>query len=128
MNPSVSRYAECTLAASLDTSATEIPLSYTCGDSTLSRLLANAPILSAVSARPNPADASVTLAFGARRRCTYTCTVTDVQGRVRSVVSGAASPGTNEIALDVHGMEQGEYLVVLESEGARRSVPIVVVR
>jgi hypothetical protein len=96
--------------------------------------LGNDPVQEELIARlelaPNPATRSTRLTYTLQRPGNVNLQVYDLTGkRVRSLVTGQTTPaGTHTLQVRTDDLPTGQYLVVLESDGVRKSAQLSVIR
>jgi hypothetical protein len=74
---------------------------------------------------PNPAAGMTTLSFYSAGTGGYSLLVTDLSGRIVKSMQAGAFAGANTAAIDVSGLPQGVYLIVLTvANGTRQTLPL----
>lgn len=85
-------------------------------DSALSIKEVNAAGLALINVYPNPAQSTINIKYSAQSQLELSYTISDVQGRVVSNGNNVVTPGGGNIAVDIHSLTKGLYIIRL-SEG-----------
>ena len=82
-----------------------------------------------VSIVPNPASNKALLNYNILNSGEVSIRVVDVTGRmIKSLFTGYATAGLNELPVDMSSIQSGTYYIVLESNGMQTTHPLVIVK